>query len=199
MCIRDRYYPDGTYIAHSNIAYNGGYGYTALSESCHLVYMLTDTPWEIMDEKAKNVFQWIYDSYETIIYNGVLMDAFRGREIARTDMKQADAAIIVVKMCIRDRRNRHTGPFAQCALDMYAVSLSVTELDALSDVEQPKALLLIQHTAFTHPPVDFVHLFLGHPRAVIPHSKEQVPLHRFSCNINRCLLYTSVWGRSPVF
>lgn len=92
----DGYYPDGTYIAHSNIAYNGGYGYTALSESCHLVYMLTDTPWEIMDEKSKNVFQWIYDSYETIIYNGVLMDAFRGREIARTDMKQADAAIIVV-------------------------------------------------------------------------------------------------------
>lgn len=91
----DGYYKDGTYIAHGNITYNGGYGYTALSESCHLLYMLHGTPWEIQNEKSKNVFQWIYDSYETIIYNGLLMDAFRGREVARTDMKQADAAIII--------------------------------------------------------------------------------------------------------
>lgn len=91
----DGYYKDGTYIAHGNITYNGGYGYTALSESCHLLYMLHGTTWEIQNEKSKNVFQWIYDSYETIIYNGLLMDAFRGREVARTDMKQADAAIII--------------------------------------------------------------------------------------------------------
>ncbi|WP_214629245.1 DUF7594 domain-containing protein [Paenibacillus agaridevorans] len=75
-------HPDGSFIMHTNHPYNGNYGTTFLSLIVQMMYLLSGSTWEIMDENASNVYKWVYDAYEPIIYNGALMDMARGRTIS---------------------------------------------------------------------------------------------------------------------
>ena len=81
----DGMYRDGTLIQHSNITYNGSYGVTLLYTLSKMMYILNDSPWALNDPEALNVYQWVYDAYEPILYKGQLMDMFRGRAIAYKD------------------------------------------------------------------------------------------------------------------
>ncbi len=79
----DGFYVDGSFIQHSTISYNGGYGLSLLEVVSQLIYVLHDTPWEPTDPDYANVWQWVYKSYQPLIYKGAMMDMVRGREISR--------------------------------------------------------------------------------------------------------------------
>lgn len=80
---QDGYYEDGSFIQHSVFAYTGGYGASLLSELSRLMYLLGGSSWEVTDPAAENVYQWIYDSYEPLMYKGQMMDMVNGREMSR--------------------------------------------------------------------------------------------------------------------
>jgi uncharacterized protein YjdB len=84
----DGYYPDGTFIQHTYYAYNGGYGLDCLMDSSFIIFMLTDTPWAVDQQYVDLVYKWVKENYEPVVYKGLVMDAFRGREITRPDMTQ---------------------------------------------------------------------------------------------------------------
>ncbi|OAS20471.1 polysaccharide lyase family 8 super-sandwich domain-containing protein [Paenibacillus oryzisoli] len=79
----DGFYTDGSFIQHTRLAYTGGYGTSLLSSLAKIMYLLDGSTWEVTDANFANIYQWIYDSFEPLVYKGNLMDTVRGREISR--------------------------------------------------------------------------------------------------------------------
>lgn len=79
----DGYYLDGSYIQHNRVPYNGGYGLDSLKSLGNLMYLLEGSTWTVTDPNKPNLFEFIYDSYQPLIYKGAMMDMVRGREISR--------------------------------------------------------------------------------------------------------------------
>lgn len=93
----DGYYTDGGFIQHDSIAYNGGYGASALRDMVYLFALLNGSPWEITTRRTRLLYDWVQDSYEPIVYNGLGMDTFRGREITRKSSSQAVTGRVIAK------------------------------------------------------------------------------------------------------
>ena len=79
----DGMYRDGSFIQHHDHPYNMGYGINLLEDMSDFLYLLDDSPWKVISPKRRNVYDWIYQSYEPFIYRGLAMDMVRGRETAR--------------------------------------------------------------------------------------------------------------------
>lgn len=79
----DGFYRDGSFIQHNMYAYNGGYGGALLFELSKLMYLLSGSTWEITDPDKQNVYEWVYNAFEPLMYKGAMMDMTRGREISR--------------------------------------------------------------------------------------------------------------------
>ncbi len=75
----DGFYADGSYVFHGNIAYTGHYGYVQLENVAAIVNLLNGSTWAITDPNLPNVYNWITNGFEPLIYNGALMDMSRGR------------------------------------------------------------------------------------------------------------------------
>ena len=74
----DGYYTDGSFLMHGNYAYNGGYGYSLLMNIVDLLYITNNSSFEVVDPNVNNVYEWIFDSYEPLMYRGAIMDMVRG-------------------------------------------------------------------------------------------------------------------------
>lgn len=79
----DGFYRDGSFIQHERFAYTGGYGLSLLGEMAKMLYLVDGSPWEVCASERKNLYRWISDSYEPLVWRGLMMDMVRGREIAR--------------------------------------------------------------------------------------------------------------------
>lgn len=79
----DGFYRDGSFIQHARHPYNGGYGKSFLDSLSNLLYLLDDSAYEITTANKANVYRWVYDSFEPLIYKGAFMDMTRGRNISR--------------------------------------------------------------------------------------------------------------------
>ncbi|MEY8748161.1 polysaccharide lyase family 8 super-sandwich domain-containing protein [Bacillales bacterium AN1005] len=79
----DGVYRDGSLVQHFNIAYTGGYGATWLGRTADMLYLLRDSPWEVKDQNVSNVFNWVSNSFEPLIYKGAMMDMVSGRGVSR--------------------------------------------------------------------------------------------------------------------
>jgi hyaluronate lyase len=75
----DGFYPDGSFVFHSSIAYTGHYGLVLLGDIPKIVNLLRGSAWEITDPNLANVYDWAIQSFEPLIYNGAMMDMVRGR------------------------------------------------------------------------------------------------------------------------
>ena len=80
----DGFYEDGSFIQHDRHPYTGSYGSALLGELAKMMYLFKDSPWEITNSNHKNIFRWVYDSFDPLIFKGSIMDMVRGREIARS-------------------------------------------------------------------------------------------------------------------
>ncbi len=97
----DGFYVDGAFIQHANVAYTGGYGISLLNDLANLMYLLDGSTWTVTDVNKANVFEWIYKSYQPLLYKGAMMDLSRGREISRDYMQDHVAGHKVMQGIIR--------------------------------------------------------------------------------------------------
>ncbi|MEK3884968.1 polysaccharide lyase family 8 super-sandwich domain-containing protein [Paenibacillus sp. PL2-23] len=79
----DGFYRDGSFIQHTKHPYTGGYGKDLLNDLANVMYLLNGSTWAVTNSGKSNVYQWVYDSFEPVLYNGAMMDMTRGREISR--------------------------------------------------------------------------------------------------------------------
>ena len=79
----DGFYRDGSFVQHGAIPYTCSYGAVLIEGLSVMLQLLSGSPWEIIDPSVNNVYQWIYDSYEPLIYKGAAMDMVRGRAVSR--------------------------------------------------------------------------------------------------------------------
>ncbi|SDE70771.1 hyaluronate lyase, partial [Paenibacillus sp. UNCCL117] len=79
----DGFYKDGSFIQHGKFPYNGGYGSSLLSDIAKLMYLLGGSTYEVTDPDRKNVYEWVYEAFEPLMYKGAMMDMVRGRNISR--------------------------------------------------------------------------------------------------------------------
>jgi len=83
----DGFYEDGSFVQHLAFAYTGGYGTELLHELSNLMVWLSGSSYAPQYPEADRLYQWIYDSYEPVIYNGAIMDMTRGRNISRNSQQ----------------------------------------------------------------------------------------------------------------
>lgn len=79
----DGVYDDGSIIQHANIAYTGSYGAVLISGMADAFYLFNGSAWPIEHANADIVYDWVFDSFEPLIYKGAMMDMVRGRAISR--------------------------------------------------------------------------------------------------------------------
>jgi hyaluronate lyase len=79
----DGFSKDGSFIQHANHPYSLGYGIDAIAKLSDLMNLLDGSMWKVTDANNKNLYSWIYHSFEPLIYKGVAMDLVRGREMSR--------------------------------------------------------------------------------------------------------------------
>jgi hyaluronate lyase len=79
----DGFYADGSFIQHLNHPYTAAYGSGLLASMAPVMNWLSGSTWAVTDPLQSNVFSWVFDSYEPIIYNGAALDLVRGREAGR--------------------------------------------------------------------------------------------------------------------
>ena len=77
------FYEDGSFIQHNIIAYTGSYGSVILGKAANILYILEGTPWAVQSQNKKNMYNWIFKSFDPIIYKGYVMDMVKGRSISR--------------------------------------------------------------------------------------------------------------------
>ncbi len=80
----DGFYEDGSFVQHNYIAYTGSYGGVLLNGMSSMLYILAGTPWDVTaNPEHANIYSWITESYEPLIYNGKMMEMVYGRAISR--------------------------------------------------------------------------------------------------------------------
>ncbi|WP_223591933.1 polysaccharide lyase 8 family protein [Neobacillus bataviensis] len=77
----DGVYKDGSLVQHFNIAYTGSYGAVWLTRTADILYLLKDSKWP--SPQVDNIFNWVSDTFEPLIYKGAVMDMVNGRSISR--------------------------------------------------------------------------------------------------------------------
>lgn len=82
----DGFYADGSFLQHNKHPYSGGYGVNLLSSLAELMYLFPEIP-EVIPH-ANNLYRWVYDAFEPIVYRGGIMSAVMGREIARSNTSE---------------------------------------------------------------------------------------------------------------
>ncbi|MFD0588712.1 polysaccharide lyase family 8 super-sandwich domain-containing protein [Paenibacillus sp. GCM10027627] len=97
----DGFYTDGSFVQHNYIAYTGSYGTVLLDRLADMFYLLNDSPWAVTDPQAENVYRWIRDSFEPLIYKGAMMDMVRGRAIAREQSTDHTAGRGAIRSILR--------------------------------------------------------------------------------------------------
>lgn len=86
----DGFYPDNSFVFHSNIAYTGHYGLVLFGDIPQIVNLLQGSEWQITDPNLTNLYNWAIDSFEPLIYNGAMMDMTRGRIVSWSYETEAD-------------------------------------------------------------------------------------------------------------
>ncbi|WP_051287061.1 polysaccharide lyase family 8 super-sandwich domain-containing protein [Paenibacillus taiwanensis] len=92
----DGVYEDGSLVQHANIAYTAGYGAVWLSRTADITYLLNQSPWPVTDPRVANVYKWVSDTFEPVIYKGLYMDMVNGRGISRKDSGTARGTIVAL-------------------------------------------------------------------------------------------------------
>jgi hyaluronate lyase len=79
----DGFYKDGSFIQHTYVAYTGSYGGVLINRMADLLNVLNDSRWSVTDPNVNNLYKWVKESIEPLIYKGAMMDSVRGRAISR--------------------------------------------------------------------------------------------------------------------
>lgn len=92
----DGFYRDGSFIQHGTVPYTGSYGVVLLTDYARLLTLLAGSDWAVTDPRAARIYLWARDSYASLIVDGAMPDAFRGRRISTREYgdRRAGRAVI---------------------------------------------------------------------------------------------------------
>lgn len=94
----DGFYTDGSFIQHGKHPYAGGYGSALIGSLAVMLPWLEGSPWQVVDPARTNVVNWLFDSFQPVLYRGALMDMVRGREISRSYSDHSSGRSVVDSM-----------------------------------------------------------------------------------------------------
>ncbi|MDA3926171.1 MAG: Ig-like domain-containing protein [Kiritimatiellae bacterium] len=97
----DGFYRDGSFLQHTWHPYTAGYGKVSLTEMTPMLMWLTGSTWEVTDPTKSNLFEWVYNSYEPIIYKGAAWDLVRGREPSRSNASPQGTGHSIMQSILR--------------------------------------------------------------------------------------------------
>ncbi|MFE9857334.1 polysaccharide lyase 8 family protein [Streptomyces sp. NPDC005780] len=79
----DGFYEDGSFVQHDVVAYTGSYGTVLLGGAACLLSLLAGSPWAVADPKVSVMYDAVERSFAPVIFDGLMMDAVRGRAVSR--------------------------------------------------------------------------------------------------------------------
>ncbi|WP_336213992.1 polysaccharide lyase 8 family protein [Nonomuraea sp. LPB2021202275-12-8] len=79
----DGLYRDGSFIQHTTVPYQGGYGAVLLHGLATLFAVLRGSPWEVTDPNRQIVYDSVERSFAPFVHDGSCMDLVSGRAISR--------------------------------------------------------------------------------------------------------------------
>ena len=77
------FYADGSYLDHGRVPYLGSYGIVFTKDASQIPSWLAGTPWAYPPEIQRNLESYVLDGYAYGIYNGMMLDCFKGRSVSR--------------------------------------------------------------------------------------------------------------------
>ena len=95
------FYRDGSFISHTNVAYTGAYGNVLIEGLSQLLTVIQPTSYAISEEDLSNVYEWLENAFQPILYKGSLMDMTRGRSMSRSALQDHQAAVEVLRAMLR--------------------------------------------------------------------------------------------------
>ncbi|MBL1119709.1 polysaccharide lyase 8 family protein [Streptomyces sp. 110] len=79
----DGFYRDGSFVQHSDVAYTGTYGSVLLNGAGQLIALLGGSDWAVTGPSANVLYEAVERSFGPFLFDGLMMDAVRGRAISR--------------------------------------------------------------------------------------------------------------------
>ncbi|MBC8264962.1 MAG: polysaccharide lyase 8 family protein, partial [Anaerolineales bacterium] len=79
----DGFYSDGSFIQHDHYPYAGGYGAALLYHLSDVLWILSGSPWDNTSSERDNVYEWVYKTFDPVLFQGTVLESVRGREITR--------------------------------------------------------------------------------------------------------------------
>ena len=95
------FYPDGSFIQHENVGYNGSYGNVLMDGVSQLLGVLSNTPYNLSSDSMDSIDFWVDRGFSPFIYKGNLMDMVRGRAISRGTFQSKVAAADLIRSLTR--------------------------------------------------------------------------------------------------
>ncbi|OKJ74777.1 polysaccharide lyase 8 family protein [Streptomyces sp. CB02460] len=95
----DGFYEDGSFVQHSEVAYTGSYGTVLLGGAAWLLSLLAGSAWAVTDPKVSVMYEAVERSFVPVVFDGLMMDAVRGRAISREragDHRDGAAAVAAI-------------------------------------------------------------------------------------------------------
>lgn len=95
----DGFHEDGSFVQHGVVAYTGSYGTVLLGGAAHLLSLLAGSPWAVADPKVSVMYDAVERSFAPVIFDGLIMDAVRGRAVSREragDHRDGAAAVAAI-------------------------------------------------------------------------------------------------------
>ncbi|MEY8462272.1 polysaccharide lyase 8 family protein [Streptococcus merionis] len=91
------FYQDGSYIAHTNVAYTGAYGNVLIDGLSQILPLIQQTEFKLPKENLDVINHWLQKAFIPLIIKGELMDMSRGRSISRSNSESHVAAVEVLR------------------------------------------------------------------------------------------------------
>ncbi|MFE0677821.1 polysaccharide lyase family 8 super-sandwich domain-containing protein [Streptomyces sp. NPDC058867] len=104
----DGLYADGSFVQHTYIPYTGTYGMVMLRGLAALFQLLDSSDWPITDASAANVYTSVDSAFRPWMWNGLCMDAVRGRAVSRAAETDFYDGNLVIQSVLRTAESAPT-------------------------------------------------------------------------------------------
>lgn len=88
--VGDGFHPDGSFVMHTWVAYTGTYGQVLVRGMVALLRLLVSTEWEVPARERDRTVAAVTESFVPLVHGGLMVDAVRGRAVARHQERDAD-------------------------------------------------------------------------------------------------------------
>ncbi|OIV39482.1 hypothetical protein BIV57_01215 [Mangrovactinospora gilvigrisea] len=99
--VSDGLYADGSFVQHNSVAYTGTYAGVYFGDLALLTAALAGTAWPITDPNLDHVYHALTQGVAPCVWNGLMLDAVRGRAVSRYKEQDADDGMTAAHTLLR--------------------------------------------------------------------------------------------------